>query len=179
MPGIAAKDSENRGSRQAFKFLLSFFFLVVGFTFLIRLTFIDENLVLPYTQFISWFTALLFQSVGIGVESSQTLLRHPDFTVDIRRGCDGIVATLILVSALIAYPSPWKSKFVGVFWGYILIFFLNLVRVIVLFSLGILGWMDTFNFVHTYIAQFVVIACAMLYWIFWAGRLRESFDRGN
>lgn len=156
------------------RFIILFFFLVLGFTFLVRSTIVDNNIILPYTKFITWISAKSFFLFGIDVEPVDTYMRHPDFSVDIRRGCDGVVATLILISACVAFPSPWIQKIKAVVYGYLLIFLLNIVRIFVLFSLGLMGWMKAFNFVHTYIAQFIVIACAMIFWIFWASRLKNS-----
>jgi exosortase H (IPTLxxWG-CTERM-specific) len=178
-----AKDknfSPSESSRIAqIKFIVFFFFLVLGFTLLVRVSFIDENLILPYTKLIAWISAKSLLLFGIQVDAVDTYMRHPSFSVDIRRGCDGIVATLILVSACIAFPSSWIQKVKGILGGYTLIFVLNLVRVDVLFALGMWGWMSLFEFVHTYIAQFIVIVCAMAFWIFWVSRLRESRDASS
>jgi exosortase/archaeosortase family protein len=166
-----AQENQPRSRKEAVRFIVFFFLLVLGFTFLVRLPLIDEGLILPYTKFITWISSKSFLLAGIEVEAISTYMRHPSFSVDIRRGCDGVVATLILVSACIAFPAPWWKKIRGVLWGYVLIFVLNLVRVVVLFSLGMKGWMEAFEFVHTYIAQFVVIAAAMIFWVYWASRL--------
>lgn len=171
---VTGEAQQKKSRKQAVQFVALFFLLVLGFTFLVRLSFIDEHLILPYTQFIAWISAKTFLIFGVEVEAVETYLRHPRFSVDIRRGCDGVVATLILISACIAYPAPWEKKLQGVFWGYILIFVLNLIRVDILFGLGVLGWMWAFDFVHTYIAQFIVIASAMLFWIYWASNLKNS-----
>ena len=90
--------------------------------------------------------------------------------MNIRRGCDGVVATILLVSACLAYPLAWKSRLSGVLWGYVLIFALNLVRVVGLFIAGLKGSEQTFGFLHTYVSQFIVIALTMVFWIYWAGR---------
>lgn len=92
--------------------------------------------------------------------------------MSIRRGCDGIVATILLVSACLAYPLSWKRRLSGVLLGYLLIFSLNLIRIVGLFVAGLKGSAQTFGIVHTYVSQFVVIALAMVFWIYWVGRER-------
>ena len=92
--------------------------------------------------------------------------------MNIRRGCDGVVATILLVSACLAYPLAWKSRLSGVLWGYVLIFALNLVRIVGLFIAGLNGSEQTFGFLHTYVSQFIVIALTMVFWIYWVGRER-------
>ena len=83
--------------------------------------------------------------------------------MSIRRGCDGIVATILLVSACLAYPLSWKRRLSGVLLGYLLIFSLNLIRIVGLFVAGLKGSAQTFGIVHTYVSQFVVIALAMVF----------------
>jgi exosortase/archaeosortase family protein len=58
----------------------------------------------------------------------------------------------------------------GTLLGYGLIFALNLLRIIVLFLIGLSESTQTFHFFHIYVSQFAVIAFTMVFWIFWAGR---------
>ena len=94
--------------------------------------------------------------------------------MDIRKGCDGVVATLILISACLAYPLSWHQRFWGTVWGYLLIQVLNLIRIVGLFLLIQRGSHQIFDFFHTYVSQFIVIAAAMVFWIYWVGRQRAA-----
>lgn len=158
--------------RNAIQFVLIFFALTVALTLLIRRPQVDENIILPYTEWLASLTGTLFSLAGLSVQASGTFLIHETFSVNIRKGCDGIVATMVLLSACVAFPSSWIHKVRGLIGGFLLIFILNLFRILVLFLLGVAGWMDAFNFVHTYVAQFAVIASAMVFWIYWAGKER-------
>ena len=154
------------------RFIVVFFALVIGFTWLIKLPLIDEWIISPYVAGITSLSGFLYGIIDNSVETGGTYLRHPDFSVNIKKGCDGIVAAIILVSACIAFPSTWKMKIAGIVEGYLLIFVLNIVRILLLFSLGVHGHMEIFNLVHVYVAQFIVIIGAMVFWIYWAGKTR-------
>ena len=130
---------------------------------------------MPYTESIAWLSGWVLDLLGFPAQVQGTIIRQDHFAVDIRKGCDGIVASLLLVSACLAYPFTWKNRLLGTLWGYGLIFTLNLVRIVGLFIAGLKGSAQTFNFLHTYVSQFAVIALAMVFWVFWAGR-EKAFD---
>lgn len=158
-------------NRASIRFLVTFFVLVLGSSFLVRLSWIDQHAILPYTRWIVRISSDLLNFLGTTVGSRDTYLVDPGgFTVNVRRGCDGVVAGLILVSAVLAYPARWKSRLTGILAGFSLIFVLNLVRILALFWIGLHGSPRSFNFVHTYVSQFVIIGLAMVFWLFWVQR---------
>ena len=152
------------------RFVGLFFLFVLALTFLFQSSWMDQRVILPYTEFIASVSAEVLDFLDVTAEAQGTLILQRGFAVDIRRGCDGVVATLLLVSACLAYPFTWKNRILGTLWGYALIFTLNLIRIVALFVVGSKGSAQTFDFFHTYVSQFVVIALTMVFWIFWAGR---------
>ncbi len=166
----------SRLDQPAVRFIAVFFVLVVGLNLLIGLAWVDRNVVLPYTEVITALSASALELAGYRIHQQGTIMRSSSFAVDIRRGCDGVVATILLVSACLAYPAGWRQRLLGTALGYSLIFLLNLIRILVLFALGAQGAMDLFDFVHTYVAQFAVIALTMVFWISWASRQRPLYQ---
>lgn len=156
------------------RFLMLFVALVIGLTLFINIPQVDLHLVTPYVEGITFLSGSVYGLADSSVESNHTYLRHPDFSVNIKKGCDGIVASIILISACIAFPSSWKMKIKGIIMGYLLIFLLNLVRILILFTLGVQGKMEMFHLVHAYVAQFIVIIGAMVFWVYWAGKTRPG-----
>jgi exosortase/archaeosortase family protein len=110
--------------------------------------------------------------LNVPVTTQGTGIFHAAFAVDIRRGCDGVEATILLVSACLAYPLSWRNRALGTVWGYLLIFVANLIRVVGLFLIGAKASLATFNLFHVYVSQFAVIALTMVFWIYWIGRAR-------
>ena len=53
--------------------------------------------------------------------------------IQIAPGCNGVEAMIILLAAVLAFPSPWFYKLKGLFWGFLAIQSLNTVRIISLF----------------------------------------------
>ncbi len=156
--------------KQAIRFVLLFFVFVIGFNLLMEISWVQENLVLPYTTAIAKVSAVLLGLFESSIQVSGTIIRSESFAVDIRRGCDGVIATIILVSACLAFPLTWRQRASGALLGYLLIQILNLVRIVGLFLLGGAGAVQLFDFFHTYVSQFFVIALTMVFWIYWIGR---------
>ena len=66
-------------------------------------------------------------------------------------------------------PAPWRARLLGVALGFAGIQLLNLVRVIALFLTG--SYLpDLFDTSHTVVWQSVVVAAALVLWLFWAQR---------
>ncbi len=88
------------------------------------------------------------------------------FGVGIAAGCDGIEAVIMLVSAILAFPSPWKHKVIGIVLGFVAIQSLNLVRIISLFYLG--QWSQMmFDWFHLYLWQALIVLDALGVWLVW------------
>ncbi len=160
--------------RASLRFLGLFVLFVVAFSLFLRFPWIDDHVVGPYTEFIATVSGAVLRLIVQPVQIRGTMILHELFAVDIRRGCDGVVASILLLSACLAYPMNWRSRALGGLFGYLLIFGLNLVRIVGLFVIGLKASRPVFEFFHTYVAQFAVIALAMVFWIFWIGRERRD-----
>lgn len=88
------------------------------------------------------------------------------FAISIERGCNGVEAVIILVSAMLAFPAPWKHRLAGIGIGFLAIQGLNLVRIISLFYLG--QWNRTwFEWFHLYLWQALIVLDALVVFLLW------------
>ena len=107
---------------------------------------------------------------GLAVSDRFTLLPSNQFLdgpgIEIVAGCNGVEAVLILISAVLAFPAPWKYKFAGIGIGFVAIQALNLVRIISLYYLLLWNrvWFDWF---HLYLWQALIILDALVFWLVW------------
>lgn len=152
------------------RFLLKFAGSILVLSILLQLPWIQENVQHPYTRLIAQWNGLILHSFGIPVTVDGTVVREENFAVEIRRGCDGLDVFILFLSALIAYPFPWKRMLLGLIYGTTIIFGLNLIRTVVLFLIGRKTNRETFEFFHLYVWQFAIILAVMVFWIYWIGR---------
>ena len=88
------------------------------------------------------------------------------FGVSIEPGCNGIEACIVLFAAVMAFPSSWRHKLVGLLVGFLAVQGLNVVRVISLFYLG--QWnTQVFNFAHEYLWQALIMLDVLVVWLLW------------
>lgn len=150
------------------RFFVLFMTLLVGL-FSLRITrFGTEYVTVPFTGVLADISAFLIKAFDSDVVSHGIIIQSQStgFAVQIAPGCDGIEAVIILVSAILAFPSPWKHKLVGIAIGFVAIQALNLVRIISLFYLG--QWSQTwFDWFHLYLWQALIVLDALAVWLIW------------
>ena len=125
-----------------------------------------ENINVPFTSFIVMTSSFLINLFGGASSVNGTHLSTPQFGINVVDGCNGIYATAILLSGVIAYPSRVKFKLIGIAVGFTAIFVLNLVRVISLLYLG-QYFPDIFKEVHVFVWQPIIILWAIYIWYLW------------
>ncbi|MEW6270725.1 MAG: exosortase H, partial [Thermodesulfobacteriota bacterium] len=109
----------------------------------------------------SWPLRLLGDVAAQGDE-----LSFDGFRAVVVEACNGVLPTLIYCAAVLAFPSRWRDKAIGVAIGVPAILLVNVVRVASLMVLGA-HWPSLFERMHIFVWQTLVIALAMAVWIYW------------
>ena len=129
---------------------------------------VQQAVVVPFTESIAAISAWLVTMFDTGVLSQGIVLRDVDsgFAVAIQAGCNGVEATIVLIAAMIAFPSPWRWKLIGIAAGFVAIQAMNLLRIITLFYLG--QWNTTaFEWAHLYIWQALIMLDVLIVFLIW------------
>lgn len=150
------------------RFFLLFIVLLTGLFALRITTFATEWVTVPFTALLADISGFLITLFDDQVATEGVVIRSLEngFAVAIAPGCDGIEAVIILVAAVLAFPSSWKMKLAGMGIGFVAIQSLNLVRIISLFYLG--QWSQAaFDWFHLYLWQALIILDALAVWLIW------------
>lgn len=129
---------------------------------------VQQAIVVPFTESIAAISAWLVTMFDTGVVSQGIVLRDVDsgFAVAIQAGCNGVEATIVLIAAMLAFPSPWRWKLIGIAAGFVAIQVMNLLRIITLFYLG--QWNTTaFEWAHLYIWQALIMLDVLIVFLIW------------
>lgn len=152
-----------------FMLFVLLFLLILGALFVAELLQpVDHYVIEPFTGAIAHVCAWLVSTFdphafAMGKELHSTT---NGFAISIERGCNGIEAVIILISAMLAYPAPWRYKLLGIGAGFVAIQALNLVRIISLFYLG--QWNRTwFDWFHLYLWQALIVLDALVAFLVW------------
>jgi exosortase H (IPTLxxWG-CTERM-specific) len=151
-----------------FRFMFLFLILLTAFFVAELLQPVEQWVILPFTSAVAKVCVTI-----VGVFDSHAIAygkilqsTSSNFAISIERGCNGVEAVIILVSAMLAFPAPWKHKLVGISLGFLAIQVLNLVRIISLFYLGQWNrlWFDWF---HLYLWQALIVLDALVVFLVW------------
>lgn len=150
------------------RFFLIFLMLVAGLFSLELLPAVQKTVVLPFTSVIATVSAALMRLFDDQVLAFGKVLwdQGSGFSVSIEPGCNGVEASIILIAAMLAFPSSWTSKVIGILVGMLTVQSLNLLRIVTLFYLG--QWSRTlFEWAHLYVWQALIVLDVLLVFLVW------------
>jgi len=104
-----------------------------------------------FSQFLVDLSRSLIAVFGGHAVRDAAILRAPSgFAVEMRDGCNAVNVSILLWSAVLAFPASWRQKLLGIAVGSLIIQVVNIIRFISLFYLGqySLTW---FDFAHAYL----------------------------
>jgi exosortase H (IPTLxxWG-CTERM-specific) len=162
-----------RRARREIRFLVVFVLLLgAGFSALAFRP-VNDHVVVPFTAGVARVSAVALRLIGQDIRIDGTEIYGPRFAVAIENGCNGVETMTIFFAAVLAFPALWRSRLLGLAIGLAGIQLLNLVRVVALFLTG--SYLpDFFNTSHTVVWQSVVVAAALVLWLFWAHRFAPA-----
>ena len=119
-----------------------------------------------YTQMIIWLTSQALQTFGVVKGTSGSIIALSGINLDVRFGCNGLEAFFIYLAAIIAFSSRIGMKLIGVVGGFVILQFLNVVRIA---GLGLSGvyLKKYFHIIHIYVAQGIMIVFALIIFLIW------------
>jgi exosortase/archaeosortase family protein len=85
----------------------------------------------------------------------------------VAKNCDAMDVSLLLVSAIVAFPARWTRRLAGIAGGLALLTAVNLLRIVCLYQINLRA-PDAFEFVHAELFPFVMVAVAVAAFAFWS-----------
>ncbi len=140
---------------------------------------VQQHFVLPWTTLLAKACVALVTQFDANAAALGKVLWNPatGFGVSIEPGCNGIEACIILFAAIVAFPSGWKHRALGLVLGFVAVQGLNVVRVISLFYLG--QWNETaFRIAHEYLWQGLIMIDVLVVWLVWVRANPRSWEHG-
>ena len=131
----------------------------------------------PWTATLAKISTAIVTAFDPNVIATGKVMRSTTngFAVSIEAGCNGVEATIVLVAAILAFPSTWKHKLMGLAAGIVAVQGLNVVRVISLFYLG--QWdFQVFEWAHLYVWQALIMLDVLVVWLIWVRTLPRADD---
>ena len=108
----------------------------------------------------------LFRPFTQDVSYAGNLVVFRGFSVKIIVECTGIYEILIFSAAVLAFPTSIRKKLIGLLLGGPLLYFFNVIRIVVLIIVG-RYWFSIFDFMHIYFWQATLILMITSVWLLW------------
>ena len=148
------------------RFCLVFLGLLVGCYVLLTLDLLKNYFSTPITSLIASQGAFMLKVLGLDVHASGITISGAGFSVKILGNCNAILETVLFLSAVMAFPATLKEKVIGGGLGTIFIYLLNLLRVVILYLIGVYA-PQHFEESHIYISQSIFIFLVAIFWFCW------------
>ena len=155
------------------RFLLKFFAAVVVFYVIIAVRPVNDNVIVPFTAQLSGISAAVLRAAGEDTEVTGTIIRTSGFAVDVKNGCNGVEAAILLVAAILAFPAGPLAKAMGILGGFILLEVINILRIVSLAWLGA-HHPQVFQMFHVAVWQTVIIIVSVGIFLLWSWKFGES-----
>jgi exosortase H (IPTLxxWG-CTERM-specific) len=157
--------------------IMAIFGLLIGAYYGFAATELYETKVFqPYVRINADFSSKILGLLGYSVVAEGDLLESRQFSLTIRRGCDGLEPTALFAAAVLAFSAPILLKLPALAIGIPLLAALNLVRIVSLFLVGIY-YPDLLHTMHVDVWQvlYIVVGIALFaLWLVWVTQRRGS-----
>jgi archaeosortase B (VPXXXP-CTERM-specific) len=108
----------------------------------------------------------IFSIFSSHVTISKQVVAFKGFAVHIIEECTGVYEVLIFAAAVLAFPTIWAKKGVGLGLGVPLLYLFNVIRIAVLMLVGRYA-PEYFDFMHLYFWQATLILMITSVWLLW------------
>lgn len=142
-------------------FGLAFLGLMIVFYAIIYAGFF-RNHIHPYLLGInSGIASFILNLFGQQTQSMGSVISSNAFSIDIKQGCDALEPMALFAAIALAYPAVIIKKIQGVFIAILILFSLNIVRIVSLFLIGVYIE-NIFDLMHIDVWQFLFMMVAIL-----------------
>ena len=108
----------------------------------------------------------VFSLAGVPVSTKSSIVYLPNIAVEIVHQCTGIGVALLLLAAVLAFPSPWRAKLGGIAVSLGVMPLVNFVRILSLCWVGMYS-VPLLEIGHLYVWPPVVMMVAVATFLLW------------
>ncbi len=134
---------------------------------------VQHKLFIPYINLNAELSGKLLNLLGQHTTVFEDTISSAQFSMGVKKGCDAIEPMALYVAGIVAFPALLKKKITGLVVGLLMIFFLNILRIVALFLTGIYR-PSLFDVMHVEVWQMIFILVAIAIWFLW---LRWSVNK--
>lgn len=176
-------------NKAVIQFLLVFFgsYLLLAVSYKLYLEYYASSEIIPdpITTLVALQSEAILQTIGYDTftipylkNESIRLALNNRFVVRVNEGCNGISVLILFTSFVLAFFSGWKKTILFLFAGTVLIYVLNILR-IVLITMGIYHYPQYTDLLHDILFPVFIYGVVFSLWIVWVKQYRNPHPETN
>lgn len=129
---------------------------------------VDREFVEPFLGVIASSSGALIYFFGGSATVINDIIQSPitGFAIRVDNGCSGLEAVILICAAVLAFPTTWKMRLIGILACSFAILSVNLIRIISLFYIGQYS-MEWFEWAHLYAWDILIMVDGVIALILW------------
>lgn len=88
-------------------------------------------------------------------------------SLTIAKNCDAMDVNILLVAAMLAFPSRWRFRVAGIVGGLVLVLVANVARIFSLYQVGA-HWPSAFDVIHAEVWPLALVVLATVVFVIWS-----------
>lgn len=133
-----------------------------------------ESISKPILNAYAGISSLLLNILGQGTSTSAENITSPEFSLQIKKGCDAIAPMILYMMSILAFPIAFKFKWKGVLYGLLALAGMNIIRIVTLYFFGRYTSQALFDIMHVDVWQILFIVFTVFLWLVW---MRWAFNK--
>ena len=148
-------------------FLAKFVTVIVVLYAIIAVRPVNDRVVEPFTGLLATATATIVDLAGMEARQYETIIKTKTHAVDIKNGCNGLEAIILVVAAMVAFPASARARILGILGGFLFVQSFNVLRLATLVWIGE-HHRELFELFHVAIMQTLVILVSVAFFVYWS-----------
>jgi len=153
-------------NKQSIQWILLFCLLIGAFYWLDQSEWFHQVILTRLSQLNANATAWILSFLGLHVEGANGSVITTSGQFEIAESCTGSFVFMMYAAAILPFPSPWKSRLLGLFLGLMTLLLLNLFRTSLIILVASRFPQSLWTF-HIIIGQIIVIVGMMAVFLWW------------
>jgi exosortase/archaeosortase family protein len=135
-----------------------------------------ENLLEPFSAGLAWLVNGILQLFGEPVLQAGLIIKGSSAHMKITPADTGIFQIVILSTVILAWVNNARNKWLGVFYGIVILTAVNVLRIITIYycTLTIPDWIP---FIEGIFWQGIMVLFVPLYWMYWITKKAHHTDK--
>ncbi len=149
------------------KFWIAFIVIVLGFFIFSATGVYDKVIGTPVNGFYAKVVSFILNLINGQTTAEGINLSNSKFAMSVSKGCDAVAPAVMLITGIGLFPfQKMNNKMKGIGLGLLLLFTVNVFRLITLFILGEY-YPEWFEFFHIQFWQALFIIITLIFFIYW------------